>query len=108
MPPNLRLRAKGMRSTRNRVEGVLLLWLALMCALPGTSSALAGPAPPTVAETPADLNKKGSDLIGQNRYDEAHTAYDRALALANNSAERALLDEKRNSLPLHPDADAPG
>jgi len=38
-------------------------------------------------------------LVRLLRYDDAGRAYDRALALANNAAERALLEHKRRSLP---------
>src|SRR2546426_1173972 len=82
-------RCARMNRTRSRADGVVLLLLALMCALTGTSPARAGPAtsspqaaPQTGAETPAELNKKGSELIGQNRYDEAQAMFERALALA--------------------------
>jgi RNA polymerase sigma-70 factor (ECF subfamily) len=34
-----------------------------------------------------------------NRYDEAALAYERALTLANNAAEHALIEKKRQSLP---------
>jgi RNA polymerase sigma-70 factor (ECF subfamily) len=41
-----------------------------------------------------------ADMLGRlQRYDEADRAYDRALALANNAAEQALLEHKRRSLP---------
>jgi len=38
-------------------------------------------------------------LVRLHRCDDAGRAYDRALALANNAAERALLERKRRSLP---------
>jgi RNA polymerase sigma-70 factor (ECF subfamily) len=38
-------------------------------------------------------------LVRIHRYDDARRAYDRALALANNAAEHALLERKRASLP---------
>jgi RNA polymerase sigma-70 factor (ECF subfamily) len=38
-------------------------------------------------------------LARLQRYDEARRAYDRALALASNAAEHALLEHKRRSLP---------
>jgi RNA polymerase sigma-70 factor, ECF subfamily len=38
-------------------------------------------------------------LVRLERYDEAGLAYDRALALANNAAERAFLADRRRSLP---------
>ena len=41
-----------------------------------------------------------ADLLGRlERYDEAERAFDRALALATNSAEHALLEKKRRALP---------
>jgi RNA polymerase sigma-70 factor (ECF subfamily) len=38
-------------------------------------------------------------LVRLDRYDDARLAYDRALALANNAAEHALLEHRRQSLP---------
>ena len=67
---------------------------------------LDGPEPALAAIDSLDLDRyhlfhstRAALLARLNRYDEAHTAYDRALALANNAAERALLEHKRNSLP---------
>jgi RNA polymerase sigma-70 factor (ECF subfamily) len=41
-----------------------------------------------------------ADLLGRlGRYDDARLAYDRALALTSNSAERTFLEGKRGSLP---------
>ena len=42
---------------------------------------------------------RGELLVRLHRYDDAGRAYDRALALANNAAEHALLERKRQSLP---------
>ena len=67
---------------------------------------LEGPEPALVAIDSLDLDRyhlfhstRAALLARLHRFDEAHAAYDRALALANNSVERALLEEKRNSLP---------
>ena len=38
-------------------------------------------------------------LVRLERYDDARVAYDRALALAHNAAEHALLERRRQSLP---------
>ena len=44
-----------------------------------------------------------ADLLARvQRYDDARIAYDRALALTNNTAERALLERKRDALPPTP------
>ena len=41
-----------------------------------------------------------ADLLGRlDRFDDARDAYDRALALTNNAAERAFLERKRGALP---------
>ncbi len=67
---------------------------------------LEGPEPALIAIDSLDLDRyhlfhstRAALLARLRRFDEAHTAYDRALALANNAAERALLEKKRNSLP---------
>jgi RNA polymerase sigma-70 factor, ECF subfamily len=67
---------------------------------------LEGPEPALGAIDALDLDRyhlfhstRAALLARLNRFDEAHIAYDRALALANNAAERALLEQKRDSLP---------
>ncbi len=46
------------------------------------------------------LHAVRADLLARlDRYDDARQAYDRALELASNNAERALLERKRLALP---------
>jgi RNA polymerase sigma-70 factor (ECF subfamily) len=67
---------------------------------------LEGPEPALAAIDSLDLDRyhlfhstRAALLARLLRFDEARTAYDRALALANNAAERALLEQKRDLLP---------
>ncbi len=62
----------------------VLVWLFSGSALASAAAAVSPlqATPESAAETPAELNKKGSDFIGQNRYDEAKAVFERALALA--------------------------
>ena len=65
-----------------------------------------GPAPALALVDALDLDAyhlfhatRAELLVRLQRYDEADRAYDRALALTNNAAERALLERKRGSMP---------
>ncbi|HEY5171375.1 MAG TPA: RNA polymerase sigma factor [Acidimicrobiia bacterium] len=65
-----------------------------------------GPAPALAIVDALDLDTyhlfhatRAELLVRLQRYDDAGHAYDRALALANNAAERAHLERKRQSLP---------
>ena len=65
-----------------------------------------GPAPALAIVDDLDLDTyhlfhatRAELLARLHRYDDARRAYDAALALANNAAERALLERKRESLP---------
>jgi RNA polymerase sigma-70 factor (ECF subfamily) len=65
-----------------------------------------GPAPALAIVDALDLDSyhlfhatRAELLARLDRYDEAARAYDRALALATNAAEHALLEQKRRSLP---------
>jgi RNA polymerase sigma-70 factor (ECF subfamily) len=67
---------------------------------------LEGPTPALVAIDSLDLDDyhlfhatRAELLTRLGHYNDARTAYDRALALANNTAEHALLEQKRNALP---------
>jgi RNA polymerase sigma-70 factor (ECF subfamily) len=68
---------------------------------------LEGPAPALAIVDALDLGEyhlfhstRAELLTRVGRYDEATRAYDRALELASNSAERALLEQKRAALPI--------
>jgi RNA polymerase sigma-70 factor (ECF subfamily) len=65
-----------------------------------------GPAPALTIVDALDLDHyhlfhatRAELLVRLERYDEAGRAYDRAIALANNTAEHAHLERKRRSLP---------
>jgi RNA polymerase sigma-70 factor (ECF subfamily) len=67
---------------------------------------LEGPEPALAIVDTLDLDAyhlfhvtRGELLARCDRYDEAARAYERALALANNAAEHALIERKRQSLP---------
>jgi RNA polymerase sigma-70 factor, ECF subfamily len=67
---------------------------------------LEGPEPALAIVDTLDLDTyhlfhvtRGELLARCNRYDEAAHAYERALTLANNAAEHALIEHKRQSLP---------
>ena len=68
---------------------------------------LEGPAPALAIVESLDLDEyhwfhaTRADLLTRvGRYDEATHAYDRALELAGNAAEQALLEQKRGALPI--------
>ena len=65
-----------------------------------------GPAPALAAVDALDLDtyhlfhSTRAELLARlHRYDEAGAEYDRAIALAGNVTERALLEQKRHALP---------